>query len=866
MKITLGILAHVDAGKTTLSEAMLYASGTIHRLGRVDNRDTYLDSGEQERKRGITITAKQAAFSLRETSVTLIDTPGHTDFASEAEAVLPVLDCAILLISLADGVTAHTETLWRLLGKHRVPVMVFINKTDLPGMERRELLAKLCASFGQGFLDATDCLDGEEAALCSERLMEQYLEEGVLTDDAIREAIAERKLFPCFFGSALKMQGVDRLLDALERYAPTAPEGLSDAMLGARVFRIEHDDKGNRITHLKVTSGTLRARSVLTLRTKKGDRIEEKIDRITVLSGKSDKVCESAEAGTVAAVTGLSASYVGQGIGCEGDAEEAQLRPVMSFRLVLPSGCGAFAWLPKLKQLEEENPLLQLTWVERTGEIRISLTGEVQLEVLTEEIRRRFGIAVRFDGGGILYQETIRKTVEGVGHFEPLRHYAEVHLLLEPLPRASGLQIASSCPPDRLSMGWQRSILDLLRGQVLTGVLTNSPLTDMRITLISGRSHPKHTESTDFAQAAIRALRQGLMRADSVLLEPYYAFRLALPAESLGRAMNDLDGMGAICEPPVEENGGFVLFGQAPVSRLREYLPEIPSYTRGRGRVGVRPGDYFPCAGQDAVIAAIGYNPEADPDHPADSIFCKNGAGYSVPWQQAEGMMHVPTRRRERSAERREQDRIRKAVRGGRDFDAEDRELMAIFERTYGKIRPRKLSEPRRITASAPSSASSPVEPAVEYLLVDAYNVIFSWEELREAAEESLDLARSMLLHLLMNYQGYRKCRLILVFDAYRTVGGSGVIEDMGGVYVVYTREAETADTFIERTAYLLGEGNQKQRRHVRVVTSDGKEQLIVLGSGAQRVSSELFREEVAKVSEEISEILERLKGMRYEG
>ncbi len=858
-QITLGILAHVDAGKTTLSEAMLYTAGTLHKLGRVDNRDTFLDNGEQERKRGITITAKHAAFSLKDANVTLIDTPGHTDFASEAEAVLPVLDCAVLLISPADGVTAHTETLWKLLARHRVPTFVFINKIDLPGRDPKQLLAELSRQFGQGFLDMSDGIDCEQAAMCSEALMEAYLAYDVLEDAQIRDAVANRAVFPCFFGSALKMQGVDRLLDALERWAPTPCSDREQGLLGARVFKISHDEKGNRLTHLKLTSGTLRARTPISLRSKKGEVTVEKVDRILVHDGKTEQVREEIGAGEVAVLTGLSATWVGQGIGWEAHAEEATLVPVTSYRVALPSGCGAFEWLPKLKKLEEENPMLRLAWVERTGEIRVSLTGEVQTEVLIEEIRRRFGITVRIENRSILYRETIRKTVEGVGHFEPLRHYAEVHLLLEPLERGAGLQIGSSCPPQKLSVGWQRSILDILHAQTLTGVLTNSPLTDMRITLISGRSHPKHTEAGDFMQATMRALRQGLMRAEALLLEPHYRFRLSLPTEALGRAMTDLDSMGGECEAPIEENGSFTLCGHAPVSALHEYLPLIPSYTHGKGRVFVKPGDYLPCPLQEEVVRAIGYRPEADPDHPADSIFCKNGAGYSVPWQQAEGYMHVPTRRRERSAEKREQDRRSRAKKAGRDFDAEDRELMAIFERTYGPIRRRKLSEPRRIAASEAAAAAIDDGKVTEYLLVDAYNVIFAWEELRDAAEESLDLARNMLTHLMMNYQGFRGCRLILVFDAYRT-GGVGDIEDQGGVVVVYTREAETADSFIERTVYLLGETGKKQKRTVRVVTSDGAEQLIVLGSGAIRVSAEQFREEVARVDEEIAQILERLR------
>ncbi len=864
MNLTLGILAHVDAGKTTLSEAMLYASGTIHRLGRVDSRDTYLDGGEQERLRGITITAKQASFSLPGgVEVTLIDTPGHTDFASEAEAVLPVLDCAILLISRSDGVTAHTETLWRLLARHRVPVMVFVNKTDLAGQEEGEILRALRAAFGSGFLDAREGLFGEEAALCEEALTEEYLETGGLSEASVRGAIAKRKMFPCFFGSALKMDGVAALMDALARIAPRfvpPPEG---AMLGGKVFRIAYDGKGNRVTHLKLTSGCIKARSVLTLHRKNGERVEEKIDRMALQVGKGEQVVETLVAGQVAMLTGLTATQVGMGIGCEESAPEATLRPVMSYRMALPTGCSAYEWLPRLKRLEEENPLLALTYEERTGEIRIHLTGEVQLEVLEAEILRRFGLAVRFDAGSLLLRETITRTVEGVGHFEPLRHYAEVHLLLEPLGQGEGLQIASSCPPNLISMGWQRGILDVLRAQTLTGVLTDSPLTDMKITLISGRAHPKHTEPGDFAEAAGRALRQGLMRAESVLLEPYYEFRLALPGECLGRAMTDLEMRGARFEAPTEESGGFVLCGVAPVAAMRDYLPEIPAYTRGRGRISVRPGPYLPSERQAALVAERGYRAEADPAHPADSIFCKNGAGYSVPWQMAEGMMHVPTRRRARSAQKREENRSKRAARRGNDFEAEERELLAIFERTYGPIRRKSAPEKKQVMAQAVEEGVL-MEPIREYVLVDAYNVIFSWEELREAAEESLDLARSMLLHMLINYQGYRGCRLIVVFDAYRTAGGRGSVEETDGVWVVYTKEAETADTFIERVCYRLGQSG-KERRRVRVVTSDGPEGLIVLGSGASRVASDSFREEVLRVSEEIRELLDALGKARGE-
>lgn len=863
MKITLGIVAHVDAGKTTLSEAMLYTAGTIRHLGRVDNRDTYLDSEEQERKRGITVVAKQASFSIGEKEITLIDTPGHMDFSSEAEAVLPVLDCAILLISRADGITAYTETLWRLLAQHAIPTFVFVNKFDLPGKTKEELLRELQGAFGQGFVDADEQIDAEEAAMCAEELMEEYLRCGSLSDERISEAIAARMLFPCFFGSALRLQGVSRLLDALERWAPGMPGGEECTMLGAKVFQIFHDDRGNRITRMKITSGTLRAKSTITVYSKNGKAVTEKVDRILIRQGKTERICDCAGIGSVVSVTGLNSTYVGQGIGCEEDAAEAQLRPTMSYRMVLPKGCSAYEWMPRLKKLEEENPLLQISWVARTEEIRVSLTGEVQIEVLTEEIGRRFGISVSFDEGSVLYQETITKTVEGVGHFEPLRHYAEVHLLLEPLPRGEGVQIVSACPPDRLAVNWQRNVLESLRAQTLIGTLTGSPLTDLRITLISGKAHPKHSESNDFAQAAQRALRQGLMRACPILLEPHYDFRMMLPEDALGRAMTDLALLGGSQDAPNEENGWFLLRGHAPVSAMRRYVSEIPVYTHGKGRVTLRVGSYYSCPAQDEIVQAIGYRPESDPDHPADSIFCKNGAGFSVPWQSAESYMHVPTRRSEsRRAENSELGGGGCAKRKASEFQAEDRELMAIFERTYGPIKQRRLTEPRRIVWKKEAEPVKAASDAVEYLLVDAYNVIFCWEDLRNAAESSLDLARNMLLHLMMNYRGYRGCRLILVFDAYRISGGSGSIEEQGGVYVVYTREAETADSFIERVSYLLGEGSRREtsRSRVRVVTSDGKEQLIVLGNGAVRVSAEQFYEEVCQTDDDIARILNKLK------
>ncbi len=856
MKTTLGILAHVDAGKTTLSEALLYRSGTIHRLGRVDHRDTYLDSGEEERARGITIKAKQAAFQVADRQITLIDTPGHTDFASEAEAVLPVLDCAILLISLADGVTAHTRTLWTLLARHRVPVFVFVNKIDLPGRDKNEIITQLRETFGSGFFDCSGGFDEENCAMLSEELMEEYLVCGSISLDSRQKAVKNRLLYPVFFGSALKMIGVDDLLCALSTLSPAAPDSPPTAPLGAKVFRIEYDEKGGRITHLKLTSGSLKARSLITLRTKKGDPITEKIDRITVLDGKNPRVVEEIGAGDIAMLTGLTQTRVGQGIGIDREAPDATLLPVMSYRLRLPLGASAYEWMPKLRKLDEENPLLRLSYHERTGEIRICLTGEVQTEVLVADIERRFGISVQIDSGSLLYQETITKTVEGVGHFEPLRHYAEVHLLLEPLARGEGLKIASSCPPDRLAYTWQRCIMECLKNEVLTGVLTNSPLTDLRITLISGRAHPKHTETPDFVQATSRALRQGLMRAESLLLEPYYDFALTLPPDCLGRAMTDLDNLGGILAPPIEENGNFTLEGSAPVAKLREYLPEIPSYTKGMGHISLRPGEYRPVKEQEQIVSSFGYNPETDPDKPIDSIFCKNGAGYAVHWSQAEGMMHVPTRRHERSAERKAELRARKAARSGRDFDAEERELMAIFERTYGPIRRRSVPEKSKIVAE--NQANEPnIAPKTEYILVDAYNVIFSWEELREAAGDSLDLARSMLLHILANYRGYRGCRMIVVFDAYRT-GNEGKIEQIDDIFVVYTAQSETADAFIERVSYLLG-AQKREGKTVRVVTSDGPEQLIVLGNGGIRVSSEAFREEVTRVSEEISDLLERL-------
>ncbi|MCF2665209.1 TetM/TetW/TetO/TetS family tetracycline resistance ribosomal protection protein [Oscillibacter valericigenes] len=855
----IGVLAHVDAGKTTLSEALLYRSGTLRRLGRVDHRDAFLDTDAMERERGITIFSKQAEFSLPAMDVTLLDTPGHVDFSAEAERTLRVLDCAILVISGTDGVQGHTRTLWRLLEQYGVPVFLFVNKMDLSGADRTALMADLKRRLDSGCVDFGTAPEelAEEAAVCDEEVLERYLESGEVSDDDITAMIASRKLFPCFFGSALKLEGVDDFLEGLERYAPVPDY---PAAFGARVFKIARDSQGARLTYLKVTGGTLRVKDLLT-NCRPGlpeDKVwEEKADQLRVYSGVKFRPVEEAPAGTVVAVTGLSRTVPGEGLGFEEPWTGPVLEPVLTYQVGLTDGTDPHTALLRLRQLEEEDPQLHIVWNEAAREIHIQLMGEVQLEILQRLIQERFGMEVAFGAGAICYRETIAAPVEGIGHFEPLRHYAEVHLLMEPGPRGSGLVLGTACPTDELDLNWQRLILTHLAEREHPGVLTGSPITDMKITLAAGRAHEKHTEGGDFRQATYRAVRQGLMQAENILLEPWYEFRLELPADQVGRAMSDLQRMNGEVDPPETFWEETTLTGSAPVAALRDYAREVTAYTRGRGRLLCVPAGYRPCADQETIVAASGYDPERDVDNPPDSVFCSHGAGVNVKWNEVPARAHVDSGLRlgQKKPEPEAAPQTRRPSTYAGTME-QDKELQAIFERTYGPVKRQAFTpprEPKRPVTEASARAIREQVSGPEYLLVDGYNIIFAWDELKAIARDNLDAARKALCDLLCNYQGYQKCVVIVVFDAYKVKGGLGSVEKYHNIHVVYTKEAETADAYIEKATYEIG----KQHR-VKVATSDGPEQLIILGHGALRVSATGFHEEMERVRGQISGVLDR--------
>ncbi len=854
--ICIGILAHVDAGKTTLSEALLYRAGAIRRLGRVDHQDAFLDTDAMERQRGITIFSKQAVLELSSVRVTLLDTPGHVDFSAEMERTLQVLDCAVLVISGTDGVQGHTRTLWELLERYHVPTFLFINKMDLAGTDRDALLAHLKEKLDGGCVDFGDSETlAEEAAVLDEAVLERYLETGEVSNAALSALIAERKLFPCYFGSALRVEGVDALLSGVERYAPRP---VYPADFGAKVFKITRDSQGARLTHLKLTGGTLRVKDVLTGR--EGDTLwQEKADQLRLYSGAKFQSLDEAEAGAVVAVTGLSHTFPGQGLGAEPDWAGAVLQPVLTYRVELSDGTDPHTALQKLRQLEEEDPQLHLVW--SGGDIHIQLMGEVQMEILQRLIRERLGMEVSFGAGTVCYRETIANAVEGIGHFEPLRHYAEVHLLLEPGEPGSGVTVTSVCPTDELNLNWQRLILTHLLEKEHCGVLTGAPVTDIKLTLLTGRAHEKHTEGGDFRQATYRAVRQGLMQAENVLLEPWYRFRLELPAEQVGRAMTDLQRMNGEVEPPETIGEDAVLTGRAPVAGLRDYGREVAVYTRGRGRLSCTPAGYFPCAEADSVIAAIGYDPERDTENPADSVFCSHGAGVIVPWFEVCDHAQVESGWQPKSAapEPETSGPKQRTVSAYAGTIEQDRELQAIFERTYGTVKRWEFippKAPRRPIADTSEEKRRELKRAFsgeEYLLVDGYNIIFAWDELKKIAAENLDAARKQLCELLCNYQGYRKCRVILVFDAYKVKGGLGSVEKYHNITIVYTREAETADAYIERATYEIG-----RQHRVRVATSDGPEQVIILGHGALRLSASAFHEEMAEVQKQIGDTVFR--------
>ena len=847
-RLTVGILAHVDAGKTTLSEALLYGSGSLKKLGRVDHGNAFLDTHEIERERGITVFSKQAMFSRDGVEITLMDTPGHADLSAEAERVLQVLDCAVLVISGTDGVQGHTRTLWRLLERYGVPTFLFVNKTDMPGVDREKILEELRQRLDEGCVSVSAPDFQEQAALCDERLLARYLEDGEVPEEELRTLAAKRKLFPCWFGSALRLEGVEEFLLGLLELAPRRDWG---AAFGARVYKVSRDGQGTRLTWLKVTGGSLKVKTLL-----KGEDWEEKVDQIRLYSGEKYRAVEEVPAGTVCAVTGLSRTRVGQGLGEDGGCTPPLLEPVLSCKVLFPEGCDLSQALGKFRQLEEEDPQLHLVWNEGLGELHIRLMGQVHLEVLRQELSRRFGLEVDFGPGGILYRETLAAPVVGIGHFEPLRHYAEVHLLMEPGERGSGLVLRTACPEDRLEGRWQRLILTHLAEKEHLGVLTGAPLTDLVITLVAGKAHLKHTEGGDFRQATYRAVRQGMMSGESVLLEPWYAFTLEVPAEQVGRAMTDLQYMGGEVEPPETIGTEVSLTGFAPVAGLRNYAGEVITYTRGRGRLSCIPAGYRPCTRWESVVEETGYDPERDTENPADSVFCHHGAGHTVSWRDVPAAAHVDNGlglgRETAEGETELPRRSAAAVVG-------DEELLAIYERTYGTVKRRDFRPTPKPTVELPEKKEVHLPNGKpEYLLVDGYNIIFAWEELKRTAKENLDAARQKLMDLLSDYQGMKGCRIILVFDAYKVKGGRGTVEKYHNIHVVYTREAETADAYIEKTTYELG----KEYR-VRVATSDGVEQVIILGHGALRLSARAFRQEVEQAMGELARFLsgERRRG-----
>ena len=837
-----GILAHVDAGKTTLCEAMLYLSGKLKKLGRVDHRDSFLDHHSLERERGITIFAKQARMSLGETTVTLLDTPGHVDFSAEAERTLQVLDYAVLVISGTDGVQAHTETLWRLLEHNKVPTFVFVTKMDLPGADKAALMAELNRRLSADCVDFTQNTAAihEAAALCDEEAMERYLETGGLDDQTLAALIAERRLFPCFFGSGLKTEGVEEFLRALERLTRGRDYGEA---FSAKVYKISRDAQGNRLTWLKVTGGELRVRSLLRYADGTGESREEKVTQLRLYSGAKFETAETVPAGAVCAALGLSQTRPGQGLGAAADSESPVLEPVMSYRLLLEAGTDPMALLPKLMQLDQEDPQLHIVWNGQLKEISVQLMGKIQADVFKRQVLERFDTVVALDTGRVMYRETIADTVEGVGHFEPLRHYAEVHLLMEPLPAGSGLSFDSICPEDSLDRNWQRLILTHLAEKRHRGVLTGAPITDMRITLAAGRAHLKHTEGGDFRQATYRAVRQGLMQAKSVLLEPWYSFVIEVPATEIGRAISDVRAMNGSFDSPEDAGELMRLTGGAPVTAMNEYMEELLAYTHGRGRLSLSPGGYRPVAEQEKLVRQIGYDPRRDEENPADSVFCAHGAGVNIPWDQVKDYMHLESCLKPRT------ETVAAPLKRWRSLDIDERELEAIMEREFGPI---KRPEYRAKQVNAAVERPLPA-PKKEYLIVDGYNLIFAWEELKALAAERLDLARERLMDMLSGYAGFTGKRLVLVFDGFRTPGNPGSRSEYHKISVAFTKDGETGDAYIEKLADEIGKNYA-----VRVVTSDNLIRLSALRSGVLRCSSQEFIGEVEGVLAQIDEVLKK--------
>ena len=859
-KTVIGIMAHVDAGKTTLSEAMLYTAGAIDKLGRVDKRDAFLDTHSVERERGITVFSKQAHFELKETEVTLIDTPGHIDFGPEAVRSIAVQDYAILVISATEGVVPHAMTLWNYLTAKRVPTFIFVNKTDIAEKRRIDLLSQLRSAFGSSVCDFN--LEGEdrarfleECAACDETLMESFFTTEDIPHERLQEAIRARKVIPAIFGSALKCRSVDLLLSLIDRY--TLPQRYSNTIFGARVFKIETAPDGARLTHVKITGGALMPKDTVRIIGTRGEVYEEKIESIRQYSSEKFKLLKRAEAADVCTLVGLSKTRTGMGLGVEAD-ENSELAPVLDYSIIFADPkTDVYAAYLKLKIIGEEEPSLAMRYDKDTNEIRVRLMGPIQTEVLTRIVKDRFGIDISFDRGAILYKETVAEKVYGAGHFEPLMHYAEVRLRIEPLPLGSGTVFTTDCPEDRLRRNWQRLILSHLYERQHRGVLTGSPLTDVKVTLIAGRAHPKHTEGGDFREATFRALRQGLMKAECVLLEPTFDFTVTLPEEYVGRLMTDITNMHGEYDPPEFENGEATVMGSCPVYTMHSYANDLRAYTHGKGKITLTVGEYMPCHNSEQIIAARAYAPEGDTDVTADSVFCKGGSGYLVPWYEADEKMHTdnPEYNGEKSDTPPEESKKRSggSAASYRGTVEEDRELMRIFEATYGKIKVRRA--PERVVNSAEGEKPKRRKPKPrgdDYVVVDGYNLIYASNELSQLAKEDLSHARDTLIHILSNYRAFTKCRLILVFDAYKRRDNEGSVEECGGITVVYTKERETADAYIEKATYSLAERNS-----VRVVTSDYVEQLIVLGNGATRVSAREFLMELDSAATSIREIID---------
>lgn len=859
-RLVIGILAHVDAGKTTLSEGLLYESGSIRSMGRVDNKDAFLDTHELERDRGITIFSKQAVLAFEEMEVTLLDTPGHVDFSAEMERTLQVLDYAILVISGADGVQGHTQTLWRLLKKYQIPVFLFINKMDQNGTDKEALLEELKKYLDEGCVDFSIQDSGdfyENIAVSDEKLLDEFLESGKIQTDGVREVISERKVFPCFFGSALKSDGVHKFLKGIGTYTREKKYPMA---FGAKVFKISRDSQGNRLTHLKITGGVLKVKAVL-----KNGKEEEKVNQIRIYSGEKYQAADEAQAGMVCAVTGLTNTRPGDGFGIEEGGFEPALEPVLTYQVILPEETSASVMLPKLRELQEEEPELHIVWNEELQEIQVQIMGEVQLEILKSLVKERFDISIEFGTGNIVYKETIKNTVEGVGHFEPLRHYAEVHLLMEPLEPGSGLQFDSLCSEDMLDKNWQRLVLTHLQEREHPGVLTGSAITDMKITLAAGRAHLKHTEGGDFRQATYRAVRQGLKQAECVLLEPFYEFRLEVPQQMVGRAMSDIERMYGSFELPQTEGEMSVLTGSAPVSEMCDYQKEVIAYTKGHGRLFCALKGYEPCHNAKEVIEKIGYDSERDVNNPTGSVFCSHGAGFTVSWDQVKDYMHVDSQLNSDSGIMEEDETVQQTYKQEEFIDTE--EIDRIIEQTYFANRKQKSGwKKKKLERTIEDYKSSVSRAAVKktsekkYLLVDGYNIIFAWDDLRELAKDNIDAARGKLLDIMSNYQGIRKCELIVVFDAYRVVGHDTEILDYHNIHMVYTKEAETADQYIEKFAHEHG-----RKYDVTVATSDGMEQIIIRGQGCSLLSARELFEEVNLASQKLrEEFLDQQKKERH--